>query len=74
MIDALLGAVILVITTSALALLAEVSELAITPAARPLSSVEIKVVRATAKGLSLSQIDAELPAIAQWMADRRRQR
>jgi len=70
-IDALLGSVIMVVATGALVLLVEVSELAISPAPRPCSSVEQKVVVSAAQGLSYAQAVTECERVAAWMAARR---
>lgn len=74
MIDALLGSVIMVVATGALVLLVEVSELAISPAPRPCSNYEQKVVVSAARTMSYAQAVDECSRVARWMADRRSMR
>jgi hypothetical protein len=71
MIDALLGSVIMVAATGALALLVEVSELAISSAVRPCSLNEQSIVVASAKDYSYAGALDECSKVAQWMADLR---
>lgn len=71
MIDALLGSVITVVATGALVLLVEVSESAISPAPRPCSEYDKRVVVSAAKSMSYAQAIQECERVSQWMAGRR---
>jgi len=70
MVDALVGVVIAVIATSALALVIEVGEQAIQPEGEPLSSYEQDVVKASM--VAKTDLNNQYDLVRSWMDEKRK--
>lgn len=70
MVDALVGAVIAVIATSALAFVIEVGEQAIQPEGEQLSSYEQAAVKASM--VTKADLNAQYDLVLRWMAEKRK--